>query len=62
MHARPPSTDPQSAPDRDNAYNVRSVPVRLYLPDGPVMQDVVSPTLEDGMFLSKGLLVKDCWN
>ncbi|KAG1868089.1 hypothetical protein C8R48DRAFT_129446 [Suillus tomentosus] len=48
MHARPPSTDPQSAPDRDNAYNVRSVPVRLYLPDGPVMQDVVPPTLEDG--------------
>jgi autophagy-related protein 5 len=58
-HTRPPSVDPQSAPDRDNAYNVRSVPVRLYLPDGPVMQDVVPPTLEDGVFLSKGLLVKD---
>lgn len=48
MHTRPPPADPQSAPDRDNAYNVRSVPVRLYLPDGPVMQDVVPPTLEDG--------------
>lgn len=35
-------------PDRDGAYNVRSVPVRLHLPDGPVMQDVVPPTLEDG--------------
>jgi hypothetical protein len=29
----------------------------LYLPDGPVMQDVVPPTLEDGVFLSQGLLV-----
>ncbi|KAG1745428.1 autophagy-related protein [Suillus paluster] len=48
MHTRPASVDPQSAPDRDGAYNVRSVPVRLYLPDGPVMQDVVPPTLEDG--------------
>jgi autophagy-related protein 5 len=62
MHTRPPPAEPQSAPDRDNAYNVRSVPVRLYLPDGPVMQDVVPPTLEDGVFLSRGLLVKDCWN
>ncbi|KAG2072229.1 hypothetical protein BDR04DRAFT_1096788 [Suillus decipiens] len=53
MHTRPPPVDPQSAPDRDNAYSVRSVPVRLYLPDGPVMQDVVPPTLEDGAFLSK---------
>ncbi|KIJ67483.1 hypothetical protein HYDPIDRAFT_108260 [Hydnomerulius pinastri MD-312] len=49
LHARPASTDQQSAPpDRDGAYNVRSVPVRLYLPDGPVMQDLVPPTLEDG--------------
>ncbi|KAF9231395.1 autophagy-related protein [Melanogaster broomeanus] len=48
MHARPASSDPQSAPDRDGAYNVRSVPVRLHLPDGPVMQDLVPPLLEDG--------------
>ncbi|KAF8124921.1 autophagy-related protein [Boletus edulis] len=47
-HARPASSDQQSAPDRDGAYNVRSVPVRLYLPDGPVMQDLVPPLLEDG--------------
>jgi len=31
-HARPASTDQQSAPDRDGAYNVRSVPLGLYLP------------------------------
>ncbi|KAI0949675.1 hypothetical protein AcW1_009213 [Taiwanofungus camphoratus] len=50
MHTRPPSADPGSngAPDRDGAYNVRSVPVRIYLPEGPVLQDLVPPTLEDG--------------
>jgi len=59
MHTRPPSVDPQSAPDRDGAYNVRSVPVRLYLPDGPVMQDVVPPTLEDGASPFEKLVAKD---
>ncbi|KAI0033448.1 autophagy protein Apg5-domain-containing protein [Vararia minispora EC-137] len=47
-HTRPPSADPQGAPDRDGAYGVRSVPVRLYLPDGPVLQDLAPPLLEDG--------------
>ncbi|KAH7888307.1 autophagy-related protein [Phlebopus sp. FC_14] len=48
LHTRPATTDQQTVPDRDGAYNVRSVPVRLYLPDGPVMQDLVPPILEDG--------------
>ncbi|KAM5533044.1 hypothetical protein V8D89_013312 [Ganoderma adspersum] len=50
LHARPPSADPQSSggPDRDGAMNVRNVPVRIYLPDGPVLQDLVPPRLEDG--------------
>jgi len=50
LHTRPPSADPNSggAPDRDGAYNVRSVPVRLYLPDGPVLQGLVSPIFDDG--------------
>ncbi|KII91980.1 hypothetical protein PLICRDRAFT_133247 [Plicaturopsis crispa FD-325 SS-3] len=48
VHARPPSADPGVTPDRDGAYSVRSVPVRVYLPDGPVMQDLVPPVLEDG--------------
>jgi autophagy-related protein 5 len=50
-HTRPPSADPQgatSAADRDGAYAVRSVPVRVYLPDGPVIQDLAPPLLEDG--------------
>ena len=34
--------------DREGAYSVRSVPVRLYLPDGPVIQDLVPPLMEDG--------------
>ncbi|KAG8835040.1 autophagy protein 5 [Serendipita sp. 399] len=41
-HSRPPSTDPgmgnaTSLPpqDRDTAYNVRSIPIRIYLPDLP---------------------------
>jgi Autophagy protein Apg5 len=48
MHTRPPSADPQGVPDRDGAYNVRSVPIRLYLPEGPVLQDLAPPNLEDG--------------
>ncbi|KIL68948.1 hypothetical protein M378DRAFT_120231, partial [Amanita muscaria Koide BX008] len=48
MHSRPPSVDHAAAPEKDGAYNVRSVPVRLYLPDGPVIQDLVPPTLDDG--------------
>lgn len=59
MHTRPPSADPGSngAPDRDGAYNVRSVPVRIYLPEGPVLQDLVPPTLEDGERLTSFLFV-----
>lgn len=51
MHSRPPSADTNTsgAPDRDGAYNVRSVPVRVHLPDGPVLQELVPPILEDGM-------------
>ncbi|THG96177.1 hypothetical protein EW026_g5604 [Hermanssonia centrifuga] len=51
LHSRPPSVDPNTGggvPDRDGAYNVRSVPVRIYLPDGPILQDLVPPTLDDG--------------
>ena len=50
LHTRPPSADPGSSggPDRDGASNVRNVPVRVYLPDGPVLQDLVPPVLEDG--------------
>ncbi|KAF8891669.1 autophagy protein Apg5-domain-containing protein [Infundibulicybe gibba] len=48
MHGRPPSADPAGPSDRDGAFNVRSVPVRVYLPDGPVLQDLVPPLVEDG--------------
>jgi len=49
MHTRPPSVDAAGGPyDRDGAYNVRSVPVRIYLPDGPVIQDLVPPVLDNG--------------
>ncbi|KAF8629944.1 hypothetical protein AX15_003180 [Amanita polypyramis BW_CC] len=51
MHSRPPSVDHGGTSDKDGAYNVRSVPVRLYLPDGPVIQDLVPPLLEDGQGL-----------
>ncbi|KAG6878528.1 hypothetical protein C0993_004426 [Termitomyces sp. T159_Od127] len=47
LHNRPPSADPGGPLERDGAYNVRSVPVRIYLPDGPVLQDLVPPILED---------------
>jgi hypothetical protein len=49
MHTRPPSVDAAGGPsERDGAYNVRSVPVRIYLPNGPVLQDLVPPNLDDG--------------
>ncbi|TEB37593.1 autophagy protein 5 [Coprinellus micaceus] len=47
-HARPPSTDAPSTFDRDGAYSVRSIPVRVYLPDGPILQEFAPPLLEDG--------------
>lgn len=48
MHNRPPSADPAGPIDREGAYNVRSVPVRIYLPDGPVIQELIPPALQDG--------------
>lgn len=50
LHTRPPSADPGSTPtppDKDGASSVRSVPVRLYLPDGPVLQELVPPFVDD---------------
>jgi hypothetical protein len=37
-------------PDRDSAFAVRSVPVRIYLPDGPVLQELAPPLRDDGAF------------
>lgn len=50
LHTRPPSADPNTGggPDRDGAYSVRNIPVRLYLPDGPVIQDNCPPMLPSG--------------
>lgn len=53
-HPRSQSTDPGGQPssfDKDGAYNVRSVPVRIYLPDGPVLQDIMQPLNESGSFV-----------
>lgn len=51
-HPRSQSTDPggQSSSEKDGAYNVRSVPCRIYLPDGPVLQDIMQPLNETGEF------------
>ncbi|EJD02724.1 autophagy protein 5 [Fomitiporia mediterranea MF3/22] len=54
LHTRPPSADTPGAPDKDGAYSVRSVPIRIYLPDGPVLQDVASPSLESGVYNTLG--------
>ncbi|KZT18160.1 hypothetical protein NEOLEDRAFT_1080863 [Neolentinus lepideus HHB14362 ss-1] len=50
VHTRPPSAEPGASTDanRDAATAVRSVPARIYLPDGPVLQDLVPPALADG--------------
>lgn len=55
MVNRPPSADPAGPSERDGAYNVRSVPVRLYLPDGPVMQGLVPPMMDDSGFFVTSL-------
>lgn len=48
-HPRSQSTDPGgAAAEKDGAYNVRTVPCRIYLPDGPVLQDIVPPLNELG--------------
>ncbi|KAG8719314.1 autophagy protein 5 [Ceratobasidium sp. 394] len=38
---RPSSTEPS---EQSAAHTVRSIPMRIYLPDGPVLQDQVPPT------------------
>lgn len=45
---RPLSNESAPTPDRDSAYSMRSVPVRIYLPDGPVLQEVAPPLQDDG--------------
>jgi len=54
MHSRPPSADQSGSPDKDGAYSVRSVPIRMYLPNGPVLQDLAPPSLESGSFNTLG--------
>jgi autophagy-related protein 5 len=44
------SADTTNLLDREGAYSMRSVPVRIYLPDGPVIQEVAPPLREDGKF------------
>ncbi|KIM45174.1 hypothetical protein M413DRAFT_441857 [Hebeloma cylindrosporum] len=46
--SRPLSSDTTNQPDRDGAYTMRSVPVRIYLPDGPVVQELAPPLMDDG--------------
>jgi len=55
MHIRPPSIDAGGVPEKDSAYAVRCVPVRIYLPDGPFIQEPVPPLLEDGMYIHRSL-------
>ena len=48
-YPRSQSTEPGAqAGDKDEANTVRCVPVRIHLPDGPVLQDTVMPLNEDG--------------
>lgn len=55
MHIRPPSIDAGGVPEKDSAYAIRCVPVRIYLPDGPFIQELVPPLLEDGMYMHQSL-------
>lgn len=55
--ARPMSIDTTNVIDRDGAYSMRSVPVRIYLPDGPVIQELAPPLLEDGKIPSRTCFV-----
>lgn len=53
--SRPMSADTANLVDREGAYSMRSVPVRIYLPDGPVIQEVAPPLREDGKKNSQSL-------
>ena len=55
MHIRPPSIDAGGVPEKDSAYAVRCIPVRIYLPDGPFIQEPVPPLLEDGTYIHRSL-------
>jgi len=52
MPSRPPSVEPgatSSGPKPESAYAARSLPIKIYLPDGaPAMQHVVPPLGPDG--------------
>lgn len=48
MSSRPLSSDAVPQIDKDSAYSMRNIPIRTYLPDGPVIQEVAPPILEDG--------------
>lgn len=53
-----PSADQAPSFDRESAYSVRSVPIRIYLPNGPVIQDLAPALLEDGKPISPtGILI-----
>ncbi|KAF8605558.1 autophagy protein 5 [Ceratobasidium sp. AG-I] len=43
---RPTSTEPS---EQNAAHTVRSIPMKIYLPDGPVLQDQVPPTNSAGV-------------
>lgn len=52
------SADQAASFDRESAYSVRSVPVRIYLPNGPVIQELAPALLEDGKPISPtGILI-----
>ena len=55
MLIRPPSIDAGGVLEKDSAYAVRCVPVRIYLPDGPFIQEPVPPLLEDGVYIYRSL-------
>jgi autophagy-related protein 5 len=51
------SADTTNLLDREGAYSMRSVPVRIYLPDGPVIQEVAPPLREDGKIFHTTLVL-----
>ncbi|KZT56569.1 hypothetical protein CALCODRAFT_550715 [Calocera cornea HHB12733] len=52
-----PNPDGSGAGTTNDAYAVRSVPIRLFLPDSPALQDLYPPLMDNGVHATLGDLL-----
>ncbi|EJU04467.1 hypothetical protein DACRYDRAFT_76943 [Dacryopinax primogenitus] len=60
LNSSPPTPNPDgtgAATTTNDAYAVRSIPLRLFLPNAPVIQDLCSPVTQNGVHTTLGDLL-----